>query len=599
MANFLLLIDPDPDRGSAFIRAAEPKLPPLDGLAGGLLDAGDCRVAWAAHASAPVDAAGDSTGLSIIWGDALKRGTGERLAAKELRASADAPLDVRDGFHAAAVCESSRGVTITTDPLGLFPVYYWTAGNVLLAGSSPELFRHHPLFERKLDPAGLAGILLTNGLVGGRTLLRGVRRLAPGAAMRWRPGNEPREIECFEWPETGRYHDLPYSAHVELIDDALGKAAARHATGASRVGLLLSGGRDSRMLGGYLSRAGVPLTALTLGLPADFDRRCARGVAEALGLEHHCTDVDYGEYARCAEASVRWEHLAGGFNNVTDWSAYSKFRDTAPRFAMGALCDAIIGGSNVDPAYSKEEGRLSFDRLLESVTRRGFSVETLKRLLRKDVFGDLAEVTAAECRETYEGYSDSESQRAFRFGLEHLERFHVGSMAWACSFSGWPVLPFCDTELLKSVCGLPAASLSGRRIQDAILCSRFKELAALPLDRNSLETAPLLPGPEHLLRMHARTFMARWGLSSTDKKPDPARERRYYYRIWDIGNPGWASIRQDAERCRDRAGDLFDRSVLEELLPPPDRPIRTDGRLYDSSGAKLLLGFLLWAEKNL
>ncbi len=480
MANCLVVIDPDVDRRNRFIRTIEPKLAPVDGLIGGRTSARDCCVLWAADASAPIDSVADDDGLSVIFGEAFQQATGDRLDATTLRAHVTTARETAppayNGFHATVVYDSSRGIVVGADPLGLFPVYYYARADVLLVGSSPELFRHHPAFKREFNPAGLVGILLTNGLVDGQTLFRGVARLSPRSVVCWQPHAAAKEIVQFEWPLSTRYYDLPFSAHIRLMHETLDTLMQRYTGGGKRVGLFLSGGRDSRMLGGLLKQKNADVVAWTFGRSTDstdIDLQCARRVAASLGFEHHCADVAHTDYARCADLNVRWEHLANGLNNITAWSAYAAARGIAPRFALGTLGDAIAGGLGLAPAYSQETNTLSFPRLFENLNGRGVRPDVLRKLLRRDLFGDLVDATMVRCRTRYESYSEQESQRAFCFGLDHQERFCVGSMAWICSFSGWPMLPFCDLALLDLVGGLPAASLAERRAQDAVLCAFF------------------------------------------------------------------------------------------------------------------------------
>ena len=88
-----------------------------------------------------------------------------------------------EGIH-AALCHRADGSSIVgADLFGAMPIYYVCGEDYVVVGSSPDVFRWHPDFVAELDPAGLAGILLTNGLVGGRALLKGVRRLAAGALL--------------------------------------------------------------------------------------------------------------------------------------------------------------------------------------------------------------------------------------------------------------------------------------------------------------------------------------------------------------------------------------------------------------------------------
>jgi asparagine synthase (glutamine-hydrolysing) len=598
MANFLLVVDPDADRRAAFVRTTEAELSPFTGLVSERRAAGDFVAVWARGPRAPVSHAGDAAGAAILWGEAVRK-DGTRLEAcrmDRLPCAPDAmPPEPLGGYHAAAAYGAESGLTLGGDLLGLFPIYYQDLGDVLLAGSSSELFGAHPLSRGGLDHAGLVGILLLSHLVGGRTLLPGVRRLAPGHLLRWRRGQPAVEIPHFRLPVSAAHFDLPFAAQVDMLDEVLVQAVARHAPPGPH-GLLLSGGRDSRMLAGLLRRQGTEVAALTLGLPPEVEMRCARLVARALDVRHLEFDVAAESYAGCAGQAARWEHLAAGFNDLTNWGLRETLDALPPRCVSGYTMDAVVGGSHIAWAYSPDSQTMSFERFFSLVNRSGLRPEVLRRLLRREVFGDLVADTLSQIRATYAGYASLESQRAWCFDLHHRQRFHVGRSLWPLSFGAWPVVPTLDRDLLAACGGLPASTLAERRAQDEILCQRFPELAALPLDRNSYDTAPLRPRLRHLAAQHIRTrlrFLRR-------ARPFASRrvERRYYYRVFDINGPGWRAIRREAEPLREKLLDLFDRAALEELLPPPEAVASFEDPILGPSGMKLLLGLLLWLRDH-
>ncbi|MEW6492479.1 MAG: hypothetical protein AB1589_08210, partial [Cyanobacteriota bacterium] len=163
-------------------------------------------------------------------------------------------------------------------------------------------------------------------------------------------------------------------------------------------------------------------------------------------------------------------------------------------------------------------------------------------------------------------------------------------------FGAWPVLPVLDLQLLKTTAVLPETTLAQRRVQKAVVTTRFPQLAALPLDRNDYDVEPLKPSQlrSSLARLYRlqrrwRRFQQKLGI-----------ERRYYFRIYDINNPGWQAVRQQAEPYRPFVGHLFNETSLNSLLPPPDVPLqfRRDP-ITEASGIKAMLGFLLWTKKHL
>lgn len=602
MANFAIIVDPDRERRSRFIETTAPLLPPIDGLNITSWTCNDLGAIWASGKATPVSQSSDEQGGAIIWGDALYGDAPERVPATRLRhlwRDPDRQLPpALDGFHAAIVYDANRGVIAGGDLLGLFPIYYYTTENILLIGSSPELFRHHPTFRATLNPAGLVGILLTMHIFDGQTLLSDVRRLAAGHLLSWQPEKGPREIQQYHLPVSTRYFDLPFSAHLNLLEQALDEAIESHTTGEGPYTLLLSGGLDSRLLGGYLRQRGGAASAMTLGLSTDIEMKCAVRVAQTLGFEHRTTNPASAQYPLYAALQARWEHVANGFNNIMNWGVCRPLQQFAARVVTGHLMDSIVGGSHIGWAYSNADQAPAFDTFFARMNQWGVRPETLQRLLRREVFGDLVSQTMARLRAVYESYGKLESQRAWSFDLHHRQRFHVGGAAWALSFGAWPVLPAASQTVLETAGGLPAATLAERRAQIELLCRRFPELAALPLDRNAYNVEPLRPRLRHLLvRNLARRLRPLDRLNPL--RPRRRSERRYYYRIYDFNGPGWVAVRRQAESQRERALHFFNREVLEEILPPPEVPLQFRDGIVEASGLKSLLGFLIWLQDHL
>ena len=353
------------------------------------------------------------------------------------------------------------------------------------------------------------------------------------------------------------------------------------------------------MLAGYLEKQGAQVAALTLGLAGDIEMSCAQGVARALRFNHHTANLEFSLYPHFADLQLRWTHLANGFNGVVGWSIHPHLRAISSRAVVGYVCDAIVGGSHISWAYSPQNGGMSFDTFFSRINQWGIHPLQARRLLRKDIFGELVDETIDRIRSVYEGYSEHESRRAWCFDLHHRRRYHVGSAVWALSFGAWPIMPVVDREMLATVAGIPAASMADRRAQFELVCTRFPDLAELNLDRNSFNFEPLRPRFRHLLatNLHIR-FWEMLGMVGMNRG-QPRKERRYYHRVANFNSPGWVAVRQLAEPHRERVAHLFNKGALDELLPRSDVPIRFEDPIRDASGIKALLGFILWSRNCL
>ncbi|MDX2211981.1 MAG: asparagine synthase-related protein [Oculatellaceae cyanobacterium bins.114] len=600
MANFVAVVDSNPERRSQFIKTITPMLPPVDGLLTYLCESGNFVMVWAASPIAPVSYETDAAGAGVLLGEAIAPYSSDRMTATNIREKwqgADPSIFASfDGFYVAIAYHPERGLTVGADILGLFPVYYYQRGEVLLVASSPELLQYHPCFHRQFNPAGLVGILLTNGLVDGQTLWSGVYRLGAGCLLVAAPDKPVKEVTQYSIPRSlpyDKYSALSHAEQLDALDNALNQAIDHQMIATESYVLMLSGGLDSRLLAGYLHRQNINTVALTLGKQSDLEMQCAVGVTRTLGLPHHTYQAQFDRYLEYAHLCAKWEHLTNGFSIVFD-----DFNDNlhllGHRITAGLSLDLIMGGPQPDRLFLKP---VSFDTFFRrGVNGWGLSPEILKTLLRREVFADLVQDRLARMQAIYNDYSDIEFRRAGQFKLNHRQRFHVGASAWRLSFKAWSTLPILDRQLLEVCAAIPAETIDGRKAQRQLLCDRFPHLARLPIDRNSHNIEPLKPSPTRqrlapLFQMQRRW----WGLQRR-----LGYERRYYYRVLNSDNAGWRAIRGNAESQRDKVQHLFHKDVLDQLLPAPHAALELKrDAITGASGIKTLIGFLLWSADHL
>ncbi|NEQ74543.1 MAG: hypothetical protein F6K23_16770 [Okeania sp. SIO2C9] len=602
MANFLVVVDPDPERRSLFIKTVETLIPPVEGLITNSCSTENFHAIWAANAKAPISVVSDEEGAGIIWGQAIPQDSSTIIDAKQLRnqwTSLPTQPPIFDGFYAAIVYEPGLGMRVGADLQGVFPVYYFTHGDVALVGSSQELFRYHPLFEAKFNPAGLVGILLLNNIFDGQTLWQNVRRLSAGHLLSWQVDSAAQEIKQHQIGDCSKdypYSELSFPEHLELLENVIDRALHTQSLDGAKHNILLSGGLDSRILAGFLHRQKVDTVALTLGVVGDLEMQCAKAVARHLIFEHHPVTIPLEKYPGGFEKIVKWEHLANGCNWVMNWDIYPYLNNYGSRVVIGNSIELLMGAK---ASYKIDDPNISFEKFFQrGVNSWGFLPETLKKLLRPEIFGNLVDEILDAVKEKYQGYSTQKFKQALFFDFYNRQRFHVGSTGWQACFGAWPILPILDKELIETTAAFPPSTIIKRRAQNQLLCTRFPELAKLPLDRGTYyDTEPLLTSSirQQLsllfkLQKKWRRFQYKLGY-----------ERRYFQRIFDIENAGHREIRKQVEPNRFLVKELFDEQVFNQILPPPNLPVERVN-YYSSaelSSRKALLGFLLWSQGRL
>ncbi|HZP82314.1 MAG TPA: asparagine synthase-related protein [Chthonomonadaceae bacterium] len=602
MAHLAGIVDPDPHRRERFLAAARPLLAAGNGLPTGSLALGDTVLVWAALPSTPLSEAilEDGTATFVLGSQGRSPDAADSDAAcllRQVQQYGPSVLTGQNGYYLACQFSPTGRVALGTDTLGLFPLYYRATGTTLVFSTTPAVFACLPGFTPRLSIAGLVGILLTMHLLGGQTLWEGVRRLGAGAALEWQPGRGAREIAGQALALSEAHFDEPYEAHYARFDYLLEQAVRREANG-QPVALMLSGGLDSRLLAGYLNEAVGACTAWTLGDKSDLEMQMARRVARCLGWSQTCIGIEWSDFVERAWRRIEGEHLANGFNDLSNELAVGPLRRQAAPVFVGLLGDVVVGGCHIPFSYDAQKQTHTFDRLFAHVNRYGFSPEAIRGLIRPEVLGDSLDSVLSDLRATHDSYQGHPFQRVWYFDLQHRQRFHVASIAFRLAQGAWPVLPYADRAILEAAAGMPAETFQDRRVQYDQICRRFPALAALPLDRNSFDTSPVrfrsaLDAYYHatvgrVSRRLRRLLNERRGVES-----------RYYFRVFDINNPGWTAVRQEAEKHRHEVEGLFRPEALRALLPPPEVPIALSDGIIDSTRLKTLLGFILWAAKYL
>ncbi len=193
-----------------------------------------------------------------------------------------------DGMWAFAVWDrQTRSTFLARDRLGIKPLVYAVLPGAVVFASEIKGLMASGLVDPELDTTAIPHYLSAFAVPDPYSLFQGVRRLEAGHAMFLTPDG-PREYEYWdcavaEEPDRGR------ESYVDEIGGLLEDSVRRTMVSDVPLGVLLSGGVDSRLLATYAARADSQLQTFTLGFdnPAQDERPAARAIATSLGTRHH------------------------------------------------------------------------------------------------------------------------------------------------------------------------------------------------------------------------------------------------------------------------------------------------------------------------
>ena len=591
MAVLVGVVDADRERRARFLGDAEARLDTYGDLGRQRWEHGTLTILAAAAATTPIHHAGDADRWTWVIGDVYGADGGDPSRFLEERVDRSGALEThgQGGYYLGCTLERSGRVTLGTDILGLFPLYYWSDAEVLLFSTLPGLIHTHPRCPRRVSAEGLAGILLQSHMANGQTLWEGIRRPEGGRAVQWEVGAPARTPLANPLSPSEAHFDLEYDSALDLFDATLRDAVAR-STRRPPDALMLSGGMDSRLLAGHLHALRPGSTrAVVFGDPRDNEVRCARRVARALNMPVVRLSARFEHYPAVARAFLQEEHLSNTFHDPAWLTDPEGLRPHHRGMVNGFLGDPIMGGSLVAPAYDRRRGIYDFEAQFASANVGGFTPDEITSLIRALPMAEAVEECTRKMRDTWDDLPGLPFQKATLWGLYHRGRYHVGPYAWRMARYTWPVMPYVDRAMLETGLSMPLGHLDQRRMQIDILKRDYSRLATLPVDRNLPETPPLIE-PWHDL---ARRLLRR----ARNKLLPERRERRTYYRLFDINNAGWRSLRRLAATHESSAHRLFHREVLARYIPSADEEIVCADAIKDSARLKTLLGLMLLSDR--
>jgi asparagine synthase (glutamine-hydrolysing) len=205
---------------------------------------------------------------------------------------------LRGMFGFAIWDERQKSLFLARDRVGIKPLYYWLSDKALVFGSEIKAILADPEVKAEVDPRLIDRFLSFYYVPGEETLLKNVRKLAPGSTMLVKDGKASIK----------QYWDLHFEPSqisleqaekqlIELFDECV----RMHMIADVPVGFLLSGGVDSTaMLGFAVGKTDRPLSSFTLGFsdPGVVDERpYAQLAAKRYNANHHEMTISSKEFA--------------------------------------------------------------------------------------------------------------------------------------------------------------------------------------------------------------------------------------------------------------------------------------------------------------
>ena len=213
-----------------------------------------------------------------------------------------------DGMFALAIWDAnSRRLFCARDRVGIKPLYYAVTDDAFIFASEIKSLLADPAVQRTIDQQAIDNFFQFTYIPGERTLLKAVRKLAPGHFLSVKNGEVvQRQYWDLEFGGKPEYSDFDEACHA--LRSLVKRTVRQHMVSDVPVGVLLSGGVDSTIVLSCATEAsGHPVQTFTVGFDErefEDERVYARMVAEKFGADHHSMTISGSAFGSFLEPYV-------------------------------------------------------------------------------------------------------------------------------------------------------------------------------------------------------------------------------------------------------------------------------------------------------
>ncbi len=394
---------------------------------------------------------------------------------------------------------------VKADRLGMIPIFFWhTSDRLVVADSLAEIVER--LNDLQFDDEAVATFLALGYLLGGQTLIAGVKVLLPGETLCWRSGEITRHWEGYpiQKPFAGSRKEAK-EEFTRLFNRAI---AYRLAGGVGR--LPLSGGRDSRHIALELVKQGHPPPATVVCQSAKgAESPIAAQVSKHIGVE--CLAVPTKlDRLEAEQVKNRLNHYSTDEN---DW-----YLDLLPEL-KGPVFDGLAGDILCNGSYfnSTVAKQLNDSRIADAAYRWLSSptyMPYLRRKYQKRWHSDLARQALEQAFAPHINAPDP--VKSFLFWNRIRREIALLPIAMAGSVA--PIyLPYEDPDLLAFCLSLPWPEYGEPGFHDEVIMECYPDAMGIPYSND--HNKPKLPSPawQPLLR---DCVQMTWPLISPMTRPE-------------------------------------------------------------------------------
>ncbi|RNC66000.1 MAG: asparagine synthase (glutamine-hydrolyzing) [Desulfuromonadales bacterium] len=252
------------------------------------------------------------------------------------------------GMFAFAVADHREGkIFLARDHFGIKPLYYLQEGGVFAFASEVQALRKLPGIPWSLDLTAMDQYLWLQYIPAPRTAFEQVRKLPPAHRMTIHFDGRTTGPEQYWELQFRPDYNRSEQEWIEALDEAMADSVRAHLVSDVPFGAFLSGGVDSSLILGYMTRIlNRPVKAFSIGFeePEFNETPYARFAAERWGADHHIEIVKPDALAILPDLVRCYGDLFGDSSAIPTYYVSQVARRNVPMVLSGDGADELFAG---------------------------------------------------------------------------------------------------------------------------------------------------------------------------------------------------------------------------------------------------------------